>query len=138
MDGRAVHHLTGRGDSVVRQLGLAACIVAASALPSFAEDAASADPMAPLYGNTIVLVDKGGIESHTYYSADHTFAGVAPAYSYKYQGTWELKADGTLCRTFNPEPPGVKNPDCGPFVAHAIGDAWEADGGKFSIVAGVQ
>lgn len=122
----------------MRRAVLAVSFVLGSALPSLAEDAPPADPMALLYGNTIVLVDKGGIESHTYYAADHTFAGVAPAYSYKYQGTWELKADGTLCRTFDPAPPGITNPDCGAFVAHAVGDAWEADGGKFSIIAGVE
>ena len=108
------------------------------AMPALADDATpAADPMANYYGNSVVVVDGKGLESHVYYNADHTFTGVAPAYSYHFQGTWELKGD-QLCRTFNPEPPGITNPNCDTFQPHAVGDTWTSpDGGKGSLVAGV-
>jgi hypothetical protein len=115
----------------------AAALVLSAVTPALADDTTAADPMATYYGNTVVVVDAKGLESHTYYAADHTFTGVAPAYSYKYQGTWELK-DGQICSTFNPVPPGITNPSCNPFVPRAVGDSWtSADGGKGSLVAGV-
>jgi hypothetical protein len=119
-------------------LGAAALAVLASmSAAALADDTAASDPMAGYYGNTVVVVDAKGLESHTYYSADHTFTGVAPAYSYKYQGTWEMQGD-QLCRTFNPEPPGITNPNCDAFAPHAVGDTWtSADGAKGSLVAGV-
>ena len=111
-------------------------LLALVAAPALADDAAS-DPMAGYYGNSVVVIDAKGIESHVYYNADHTFTGVAPAYSYHFQGTWELKGD-QLCRTFNPVPPGVTNPDCDTFQPHVVGDSWTSpDGGKVSLVAGV-
>jgi hypothetical protein len=116
-------------------LGAVALALLATA-PARADDAAS-DPMAGYYGNTVVVIDAKGLESHTYYNADHTFTGVAPAYSYHYQGTWELN-DGQLCSTFNPVPPGITNPSCSPFAPHAAGDSWtSSDGGKGSLVTGV-
>ncbi len=98
------------------------------------------DPMAATYGNTIV-VKGGGPESHTHYNADHTFNGVAPEYNYPYQGTWELTADGKICRTFNPEVPTVTNPDCDPAPpgTHAVGDTWTDEKGRsISLIAGIQ
>lgn len=116
-------------------LGAAALVMLAGA-PALADDTA-ADPMAGYYGNSVVVIDAKGLESHVYYNADHTFTGIAPAYNYKFQGTWELK-DGQLCSTFNPVPPGVTNPSCSPFAPHVVGDSWtSADGGKGSLVAGV-
>ncbi len=114
-------------------------LVSAAAL-AFAVSAASAadDPMANYYGNTLIVIDGKGLESHTVYTADHNFTGVAPAYSYHYQGTWEIAADGKLCRTFNPAPPGITNPDCTPFESHAVGDKWStADGGSITLVQGI-
>jgi len=98
------------------------------------------DPMANAYGNTIVATING-YETHTRYAADHTFNGIAPAVNYTYQGTWELTPDGKVCRTFNPEPPGVTNPDCdaAPLGVHAVGEVWkDAAGNDVSLVAGVQ
>ena|ERR1700709_1844339 len=99
---------------------------------------AADDPMAGTYGNTLVVIDGKGLESHTVYTADHNFTGVAPAYSYHYQGTWEVTADGKLCRTFNPAPPGITNPDCTSVTVHAVGDKWSLpDGGTATLVQGL-
>ncbi|MBV9043619.1 MAG: hypothetical protein JO167_06260 [Alphaproteobacteria bacterium] len=90
-------------------------------------------------GNTVVFVDKGGMESHTHYKADGTFDGTVPSMSYNYKGTWEMK-DGALCRTFDPAVPGRTNPDCDPAdpSSHAVGDSWATpDGGKITLSAGV-
>jgi hypothetical protein len=96
--------------------------------------------MAATYGNTLI-VKGSGPESHTHYNADHTFDGVAPEYNYPYKGTWDIAADGRLCRTFNPSVPMVSNPDCDavPLVAHAVGDTWTDDkGSTIALVAGIQ
>lgn len=98
------------------------------------------DPMAATYGNTLI-VKGGGPESHTHYNADHTFDGIAPEYNYPYKGTWEIMADGRLCRTFNPSVPTVSNPDCdaAPLAAHAVGDSWtDAKGSTVTLVTGIQ
>ncbi|HEY0105865.1 MAG TPA: hypothetical protein VGB91_07250 [Rhizomicrobium sp.] len=123
-----------------RILSGAAVLLALSGPALAADDAATAtDPMSPLYGNTLVIIDAKGLESHTVYNADHTFTGVVPAFSYKYQGTWEITTDGQICSTFVPPPPGVTNPRCSPMGIHAVGDSWSTpDGGKGSLVAGVQ
>jgi hypothetical protein len=123
-------------EDFMRWVLLGAAALACVSGAAVADDAA--DPMAAAYGNTMVFVDKGGMESHTYYNADHSFTGVVPSMSYKYAGTWEIK-DGKLCRTFNPEVPGRANPDCDPDAqaVHAVGDSWDApDGGKVSLTAG--
>jgi hypothetical protein len=102
--------------------------------------ATGSDPMVALYGNTII-VKGAGPESHTRYSADHTFEGIAPEYNYPYKGTWEITADGRLCRTYDPAVPTVSNPDCDPAppAGHAVGDTWTTDkGATISIVAGIQ
>jgi hypothetical protein len=132
----------------MKRFALGLSLVLAVVAPAFADDTtpatppvpatSGADPMAGYYGNSVVVIDAKGIESHTYYNADHSFSGIAPAYSYKYQGTWEATADGKLCRTFNPVPPGITNPDCEPLVAHVAGDSWTApDGAKGSVVQGI-
>ncbi len=96
------------------------------------------DPMATLYGNTIVVVDKSGMESHTHYNADHTFNGTVPSMSYNYQGTWSIDDKGQLCRVFDPPVPGRTNPDCDVLTPHAVGDTWTSpDAGKGSLVQGV-
>lgn len=98
-----------------------AVLLCVAATPGFAADnPISADPMAAYYGNTLVSLD-GGIESFTYFNADHTFTGKAPAYGFTYQGTWSFEGD-TLCRVYDPPLPGEKNPDCGPLRLYKIGD----------------
>ena len=97
------------------------------------------ESMTSMIGNTVKVVDAKGLESHTYMAADGTFSGVAPAYSYHYQGKWEVAADGRLCRTFDPVPPGIVNPVCSTLAAHAVGDSWtDPDGGADTILAGQQ
>ena len=114
-------------------LGLAAVALSASAA------LAQGDPMANMYGNTLVVVSGGGMESHTMYNADHTFAGIVPSMGYKYQGTWAIDEKGQLCRTFNPPVPGRNNPDCDPADAtvRAVGDKWPSgDGGTVTLTQG--
>ncbi len=119
----------------MKVLALGACVALLAATAALADDAA--DPMASTYGNTLVVIDGKGLESHTNYTADHKFAGVAPAYSYHYQGTWDV-TDGKLCRTFDPVPPGITNPDCAPVETHAVGDKWALpDGGSATLIAGI-
>jgi hypothetical protein len=126
----------------MRSLLIAAAIVLASAGAGFAEDTTPVvvpDALAPTIGNTVVVVDAKGIESHTWFAADGTFSGIAPAYNYPFKGTWTITADGQLCRTFDPAPPGIVNPVCSPLEAHAVGDKWtDKDGGTATIVAGKQ
>jgi hypothetical protein len=113
-------------------LGAAALFVASTA--ALADD----DLMANTYGNTLVAVSAGGMESHTYYNADHTFSGKVPAMGFEYKGTWAIDDKGELCRTFDPPVPGRTNPDCDTFQSHAVGDKWTAtDGGSITLVQGV-
>jgi hypothetical protein len=114
-------------------LGAAALVFAATA--ALGAD----DPMASLYGNTLVVVGSTGMESHTVYNADHTFSGIVPSMSYKYQGTWAIDDKGQLCRTFNPPVPGRTNPDCDPMdpTPRAVGDKWTApDGSTITLTKG--
>jgi hypothetical protein len=106
-------------------LGAAALTLATTA--ALAAD----DPMAPDYGNTIVVVEKGGMESHTHYNADHSFEGVVPSMGYKYKGTWSVDDKGQLCRVFDPPVMGRSNPDCDPAdtAVHAVGDKWTTPNG---------
>ena len=95
--------------------------------------------MANTYGNTLVSVDAGGMEAHTYYNADHTFAGKVPAMGFEYKGTWAIDDKGQLCRTFDPPVPGRTNPDCSAMMeSHAVGDKWNsADGASITLAPGV-
>jgi len=112
----------------------AAALIAVSSAASAADD----DMMANTYGNTLVLVGANGMESHTYYNADHTFSGKVPSMGFEYKGTWAIDDKGELCRTFDPPVPGRTNPDCGPLENHAIGDKWTgADGTTITLVQGV-
>ncbi len=113
-------------------------IVLAVALKGGASTALAEDILSPLYGNTLIAND-GGIESHFWYKADHTFTGTVPAYSYPLKGTWIVNADGVVCRNFNPPLPLVKNPDCGAILIHKLGDKrTDGHGHTEILVAGVQ
>lgn len=89
---------------------------------------AADDPMAATYGNTLVVVDPDGVESHLYYRADHSFSGRVPSANYDYKGTWSVDGTGHVCRTYSETIPGVPNPDCDEVavVAHTVGDNWTA------------
>ena len=113
-------------------LGTVALIASASA--ALAGD----DMMANVYGNTLVSVSSGGMESHTYYNADHTFTGKVPAMGFEYKGTWMIDDKGQLCRNFDPPVPGRTNPDCGPLESHAVGEKWtNAEGSTITLSQGV-
>ncbi|HLJ53109.1 MAG TPA: hypothetical protein VKT24_06965 [Rhizomicrobium sp.] len=111
----------------------------AAALMAVASAASAGDDMmANTYGNTLVSVSSSGMESHTYYNADHTFSGKVPSFGFEYKGTWTIDDKGQLCRTFDPPVPGRTNPDCGPLASHAVGDKWTAaDGATITLVQGV-
>ena len=118
----------------------AAFIGPALADPSASAPAPTSDPMAGYYGNT--AISTGGMaEVHIQYNVDHTFVMNVPAFSQRSKGTWALNGT-TLCFNYDVPPPGVTNPDCGPVVAHKVGDTWmeNADDGqrKLTLVAGVQ
>ncbi len=120
----------------MKRLAIGLSILLAATAAAWADD--TADPMANFYGNTVVVVDANGVESHTHYNADHTFDGVAPAFNYRYKGTWEITADGQLCHTFDPPLPGKTNPQCNPIAPVAVGGNWtSADGGHGSLVQGL-
>lgn len=119
--------------SVLIRSALAVVVFGAAAFAS-----TQRDPMAGFYGNTLVCLDQG-IISHFYYKPDHTFTGNVPSYSMQFKGTWERKADGTICRNFDPPLPTMKNPDCGPMSVSKVGDRVKnADGHGEKLVAGIQ
>jgi hypothetical protein len=118
----------------MRSLFFAAALLAT--VPAFAGD----DVMAGYYGNTAIAT--GGIaETHTVYSADHTFDMKVPMYHMEFKGTWKVDA-ASLCRTYETAPPGVANPLCTPIEPHKIGDSWSItmDGKtrNVTLVKGVQ
>jgi hypothetical protein len=101
---------------------------------------AAADPMAGYYDNTVISTG-GMAEVHIQYNVDHTFVMNVPAFSLRFKGTWALNGSN-ICFTYDVTPPGVTNPDCGPFETHKVGDTWteKADDGqrKLALVAGMQ
>jgi hypothetical protein len=115
----------------MRAFVLAVSLLAFSATAALADDA-----MASLYGNTVIA--KGGLaDTHSYYTADHSFTMKAPAFNMEWKGTW--KVEGTqLCRTFDKAPPRVSNPLCTPLAAHKIGDTWTVAGRTVTLVQGIQ
>jgi hypothetical protein len=94
------------------------------------------DVMAGFYGNTSIATG-GMADTHTNYSADHTFVMKVPSFGVSFKGTWAVNA-GTLCRTFDSPPPGVTNPLCTQIEAHKVGDTWTTDGRTITLVKGIQ
>jgi hypothetical protein len=125
----------------MRSILIPVAVIASVAFPAFATPATSPDdPMSGYYGNT--AISTGGMaEVHILYNQDHTFVMNVPAYALRFKGTWTLTGS-TLCFNYDVPPPGVTNPDCGPVVAHKVGDSWteKADDGerKLTLVAGAQ
>ncbi|HEX3675639.1 MAG TPA: hypothetical protein VHU87_15315 [Rhizomicrobium sp.] len=106
------------------------------ASPALAAD----DVMAGYYGNTAIATG-GMTDTHTTFSADHTFDMRVPAFHMEFKGSWKL--DGAqICRTFDSPPPGVTNPLCTQAAAHKVGDTWTATAnGKtrtIKLVQGIQ
>src|SRR5437763_12078978 len=86
---------------------------------------AAEDPMANLYGNTVISKGASG-ESRTHYkkdgTLDATLSGVMG--SVNLAGTWKLSEKGELCRTYT-NPPAmlpIPNPLCTPVTPHKVGD----------------
>src|SRR5260221_10078781 len=103
---------------------IAVSMVALGTAPAFAAD----DPMANLYGNTIVSTG-GSATIRTHYRADHTFdfTGWMMFMSRTFKGTWALDGKGNLCRTYvGDAPPDTPNPNCVPVVPHKVGDVWKS------------
>lgn len=118
----------------MKRLFLAAAAAVAFALPAAADD----DPMATYYGNTLVLIDYKGNETHTYYSADHTFDGAVMATGAHYAGTWEV-ADGKICHTFDPPLPDTPNPKCNKLVRLHVGQTWALpNGSRGGLFSGIK
>ncbi len=121
------------------RLILAASAALLMSTAAFAGD----DVMANYYGNTVVGKTTM-FESHTRYSADHTFTASYSAAmgSMEAKGTWAIDGSGKLCRTFESPPPGSPNPLCVAWAAHNVGDKWTvttANGAAdVTLVKGIQ
>ena len=110
--------------------------VAFSAAIAGAAFAADEDVMAGFYGNTTVATG-GMAETHTAYSADHSFVMKVPSFGVEFKGKWAIN-NGQLCRTFDSPPPGVTNPLCTPIAAHKVGDTWTMGDRTVTLIKGVQ
>lgn len=103
----------------------------AGAAMLFAGAALADDPMANVYGNTIVTKDKvTGVSSSLMFNQDMTYTGKttgANGQPVSYTGSWALKDGGkTICLTPN-VPPGTPNapgPSCSALSPHNVGDSW--------------
>lgn len=95
---------------------------------------AAAGPMDSRFGNTIIVIDAGGDETHLYYAADGTLTGKQG--DKKFQGTWKIE-NGTLCANFTPEL-SAPNPQCAAVVEHQVGDTWTSGEATAKLVAGIQ
>jgi hypothetical protein len=97
----------------------------------FAGAALADDPMANVYGNTIMTKDRAtGASSSLMFSQDMSYTGKttgANGQAVNYTGTWALKDGGkTICLTPN-IPAGTPNapgPSCSPLSTHNVGDSW--------------
>ena len=110
-------------------------IAASMAVLCAAPALAAEDVMAGYYGNTAVSTG-GAAEIHTHYRADHTFdfVGSMMFVSRTLRGTWALDGKGNICRTYiGDPPPDTPNPNCGPIVAHKVGDTWKSKDGVRTI-----
>lgn len=111
-----------------------AALATANPPPAVSQD----DILAAFYGNTLVTVDDG-IKAYFYYKPDHTFTGKVPEFYFALKGTWNVDQKGEVCRVFDPLPPRMTNPDCGPMLVHRVGDAGsDASGHKERLLAGMR
>jgi hypothetical protein len=99
-------------------------VFALAAFALLATPALAADPMAGVYGNTVV---SKGAKSTTkmWFKADHTYTGALPDGT-KLSGTWE-DANSQLCvMSKEPKPPAGMEKSCGPSMAgKKAGDKWQ-------------
>jgi hypothetical protein len=119
----------------MRRFCFAFSAVALAATPAFALDDSA---MASRIGNTVAVESTLG-DAHLYFRADHTFTGTGSlAFVHlSLEGIWKLDG-GDLCLTYDSPPPGESNPDCSPLTAHKVGDSWDYDGRKVTLVKGIQ
>jgi hypothetical protein len=95
------------------------------------------DILANFYGNTLITVDNG-IKTYFYYNADHTFTGKVPQFYFVLKGTWSVNDKGEVCRIFDPLPPMLTNPDCGPMLVSKVGEVGrDGTGHAEKLVAGI-
>jgi hypothetical protein len=109
-------------------ISFCATLIATSA---YAEDSA----MSARFGNTTIIKDAAGNESHIYYAADSTFTGRQGAANF--MGTWKIDGN-TVCLTTKSPIPNMPNPACAPLEAHKVGDTWITGPYTVSLVAGIQ
>lgn len=109
----------------MRLVILAALFLASSSAAALAGE----EVMNNYFGNTVVATSQLG-EIRVHYKQDHRFSGkaVGPTGSYDLRGTWNIDAQGNLCRNYSTNgaalPPGTPNPYCSPVSAHNVGDTW--------------
>jgi hypothetical protein len=104
----------------MKRVLLAFCCVAFSADAALAEE-----PLAPFFGNTLVVRDDRG-ERKMWYKPDHTYSGVDVQSGVTISGTWEIK-DNQLCTMrLVPKPEPSYAGWCRPVPAgKKIGDSWD-------------
>jgi hypothetical protein len=102
--------------------------------PALADDSV----MSTRYGNTEVVENTLG-EGYVYFNPDHTFTGKGNALIFHaaFKGTWKIDG-GTICLTYESPPPGESNPSCAPIEAHNVGDTWDSNGRKVTLVKGIK
>ena len=92
-----------------------------------AAGAASADPMAGAYNNTITITYPNGATTKMFIDADGTYSAKTPDGATA-KGTWKV-ADGSTCFTqTDPAPPAGTPANCSPTVERKVGDSWTAAG----------
>lgn len=107
---------------------------------AFTTVAASADPFAAMYGNTLHQT-RDGKETLIYVNADHTWEMRQPD-GKTMRGTYSWKDDKHFCVVVTDPKPEKPEDDCNDETTeHKVGDTWTEDDGKghvttYSITAG--
>lgn len=102
---------------------LATAAAAVLALAAFAGPAL-ADPMASVYGNTVVITYPGDAKVKLFINADGTYTGAAPDGTAS-AGTWSFQGDQTC---FTQTAPAAAPASCSPTVEKHVGDTWTGTG----------
>lgn len=107
----------------------------AAAVASFAH--AADDPIAPRYGNTLVVKGPDGKELiRLYYDQGGVLSTKTPD-GKTTKGTWKMDGDKLCLTQTDPAPPPGMGSQCQPFSGgHKVGDTWEVtrgDGVKMTV-----
>jgi hypothetical protein len=87
-------------------------------------------------GNTVVATDADGTATHIFWRADRTFS--AWQKDWKSEGKWFV-ADGKLCLTYDIPRPKLGASECmANAQPHEIGDVWQTDGRRVTLLKGRQ